>query len=130
MQKPLGIKILAWVMIVFGVLGVGLCIFTSDLPKAPDTPAPSTLKTLYDVAVMVLEIICGAGLLKVQKWAWFGTTAMFVLSLANQVILLTKVSQLERQSQIVGLVLGFAISGLVIAYMMRKDIRQLFQIIK
>jgi len=126
MQKPLGIKILAWVMIVFGVLGLGLCIFT----PGPTEASGSALGTLYDTTIAVLIIICGTGLLKVQKWAWFGTAAVLVLGLINNVISLSKINQFERQGQIVGLVLGFAVHGLLIAYIMRKDIRGLFQVLK
>lgn len=130
MQRPVGIKILAWFMIILGVLATGLLLFTLDQPKPPGTIAPSALKIFYDVAMAVLGVICGVGLLKIEKWAWFGITAMFVLSLVNNVISLTKINQFERQSQIVGLVLGFAVNGALIAYLMRRDIRQLFQILK
>lgn len=127
MKKPLGIKILACFMVIMGVLSIGLLIFAPEQAETSGVSTSSALKTLYDAAMAVLGIICGAGLLNVKKWAWFGTTIMLAIGLVNQVISLTRINQFERQSEITGLVIGFVVVIALIAYLMRKDIRRVFR---
>ncbi len=130
MNKPLGVKVIACLAIAGGLFTIGGMLFGGGLlQEAVKKGELTSFQMLYGTAFAVLGIIFGIGLLKVKKWAWFGEVIMTVLSVILQLISIpASLNKNLGSAGIVGIVLGLLISGVIIAYLLRKDIKQLFQI--
>ena len=128
MNKPLGLKIIAWWFMVGGILSISLVLLLS--PVLAKEVNLSNTDIFISTAISVLIVISGMGLLRVKKWAWFMALILEVLSLAYQIISIPAVKKNLNPAQTVGMVVGLAFYGVIIIYLLRQDIRELFGITK
>jgi len=128
MNKPLGLKIIAWWFIVGGILSIGLILLLA--PVLAKEVNLSDRDVFISTIISVLIIISGMGLLRVKKWAWFMALTLESLSLAYQIISIPAVKKTLNPAQTVGMVVGLAFYGVIIIYLLRQDIRELFGVAK
>lgn len=130
MNKPLGLKVIAWLSIIGGILGLGMMLFGSTfVQEVAKKENISALQMFYSTATSVLGIIFGIGLLSIKKWAWFGMIVIEAVGIVQGAIsIIMSLNKSVAPSGIVGVIFGLVFYGIIIAYLMRNDIRQLFQI--
>ncbi|MDP2905497.1 MAG: hypothetical protein Q8O22_04265 [Candidatus Omnitrophota bacterium] len=128
MNKPLGLKMIAWWFVVGGILSIALVLLLSPI-LAKEVNLSNT-DIFISTAISVLIVISGMGLLRVKKWAWFMALALESLSLAYQIISIPAVKKTLTPPQTVGMVVGLALYGVIIVYLLRQDIRALFGVTK
>lgn len=137
MSKPLGLKIIAWIFIIVGIFGVIVLPAVTFIPEAAKEVGKPQL--FFDVTTSILGVIFGIGLLKLKKWAWFGGIIVAAIEIISVLISIpTILNTLNKELGLhgiamdgiamAGILLSLLIPGLIIAYLMRRNIRQLFQI--
>jgi len=127
--KPLGLKIIAW----WFVVGSGLSILLMALlgPALAKEAGLSARDILISASISVLVLIAGVGLLRVKRWSWYMGLILESLSLAYQLIVIPSVAKKGlAPSQLVAVAIGLAIYGVIITYLLRQDIRELFGVSK
>lgn len=128
MNRPLGIKIIGWWFVIGGALSILAMALLSAMPQKDIDLSASDI--LFSAAVSVAVIIAGTGLLRVKKWAWFAAVALEAMPVIFQSASLVFLKKGLTPQQMTGTILGISVCALIIAYLMRGDVRELYRITK
>ena len=115
-KRPLGVTILAILMILMGLLtivggiiGLGVSTISSELEVL-------ALFGIMAIIIGILLLPAGYGLLKGKKWAW---TLSIVLNIIGVILNLTGLAGGESDAGTV--IFSIAITALIIAYLMKPS---------
>ena len=123
-KRPLGLKIISWWFIIGGGLSV---VLMAVLGPALAKEGMTSRDMYISAGISALIVIAGAGLLKMKKWAWYMGFAIESLLLAYEVIAIPFIARNGlAPSQVAGIVIGLVIYGVIITYLLRQDIRELY----
>ena len=121
MNKPLGLKIIAWFLIILG--GLGLLSRLIGLASMP-----ITLPMIWHTVSSALDIVFGIGLLKVKKWAWLGEIVLRIINAIPGVIYIVLSANREISATSIVIFILLIVAGAIIAYLLRKDIKKMFKV--
>jgi hypothetical protein len=129
MGKPLGLKIISWWFVIGGLLSVVvMLIMTPSLVKEAGL---STTDIVISALVSTLIFISGIGLLRGKKWAWYTGVIIESLSLLYQLISIPGVAKKGLTTQqIAAIAVGLIVYGIIITYLLRQDVRELYGVSK
>lgn len=120
MQRPTGVTILAILAIIGGLLGILAGLAGIGLLAGTGSPPPLALALgVVALALGILELVTGAGMWQLKRWAWPLALAIFGLEAINRIVGLFT-------SRSVGSILGLAISVIIVWYLFRPDVRRAF----
>lgn len=143
MNRPVGVVIIAVLQLIgslFGIL-VGVLIFAfrsfflqaiADSPEVQASSAitPEMLGTIVSIVAIVILVFSLIGLLlcyglfQLKAWAWLATLILQGLAAAGN--LLSVVASQASDGNPGGIVVQLVINGVIIYYLLRRDVRRSF----
>lgn len=129
-NRPTGVTILAVLQLIFSVLGLigglGVLLFGGQLAETASQQGQAglngTLQILGLVVVVssLIGILLAWGLFTLKGWAWI-TTLIF-----QGLGILSNLASLAQGSNAGGAVFSIVISGVIIYYLLRPEVKQAF----
>jgi hypothetical protein len=126
-SRPLGITIMAIVAGVFGVVGLlaGLALFGLSgmigMFGGANVVGQSMLSSFFALATAILALAFAYGAWTLKPWAWPLGLAFAAFAVVSGVIGLA-----SGDTEITSLVIGLAIAGLVVYYLMTPGVKAAF----
>ena len=130
MKIPAIMRAIAFLTLLGGLVLLGILIATS-FPWGEGLESSGILSHGSMFISLILSMLCitiGVGLYMLKKWAWFGKIALLAVSFLYDFGAIIKINQFESRLQVLFLFFTVLFHIVVLAYMMRKDIRQLYKV--
>ena len=144
-KRPIGVTIIAILVIIGGISSIvgGLAAIafagivsmssteTSSNTAAIDIGSLSIIPLVLGIILLIIGIIYLAvsyGLLKGKGWAWIVTIVVTIIGLIMQIIsaVITGLASSSIETAIVTHIIGIIISGIIIFYLYRPNVRAYF----
>lgn len=138
-EKPIGVLIIGWYMVVSSVLAFPVILLLGALPSFLSesfTISATTFHIIYaGIGILfllsVFNLVTGIFLLRLRSWARGVTLGLnffsIVLSMASVIVISSLFLGGFNASIFLQMVSGLAIPGAIIYYLSRNDVKQAFK---